>query len=506
MQDIPGNAHVLKRLEQALASRRMIGFVGAGAAAALYPTWNTLLDALFDEALESGLVSTDDRDYWQRTAVKDPQAAVDFVKGRLGDGAYHEFLSRLFRPRTGADGRLFTALHATLVRLPLRGIVTTNYESGILEARLGACKDAPSTSFCTWRDSSAVHQWLTGRVFDDDRLPVLFAHGIYNRPETIVLGAESYRTAYESRPYKALFGRLIMEEQLLFVGFGFSDNRLDNRVDELITASAGRSSGAPRHFAFIGLNEKDTYSPFMRDLYRDNYNAETVFYRISEEHGHAELMNKLRSLELHGDAKASPREPEAPPYPPLALGEPPAIRVLFMRMESGFGGGHLLKLDVELREIVNELRRARFSYMISLRSVTIFEPQNILFELLEVYPQIVHMSGLGTRNGILLEDHGGKPQPLGPDNLVNLFSTVPGIHCVILATGFSREYVARLSSVIPFVIGAGNLSDSAAIAFAQGFYQAIGAGSGVEHAYHAAIAAIELSGAHPSEIFLARKS
>ena len=35
-----------------------------------------------------------------------------------------------------------------------------------------------------------------GTVFGDDELPVLFAHGHHNRPESIVLATTAYRRAY----------------------------------------------------------------------------------------------------------------------------------------------------------------------------------------------------------------------------------------------------------------------------------------------------------------------
>ena len=487
-QNIPGNEHVIKRLQQVLLANRMIGFIGSGASAAIYPTWKTLISTLFDEALQGGLVSTDDIKYWQTTAEKDPHSAVDFVKNRLGDGAYHELLSRIFKPMRGKDGHLFTALHAALVRLPLRGIVTTNYEAGILEARLTAFRDEPSTSFCTWRDSSAVHQWLTGRVFDEDRLPVMFAHGIYNRPETIVLGAESYRIAYEALPYKALFSRFLMEEQLLFVGFGFSDFRLDSRVDELITASTGRSSGAPRHFALIGLSGEQNYSSYMRDFYRAKYNADAIFYRKHEPGDHTELLELLGSLEQDNDSRYS-KTSEAHEAATTRAG---VIKVLYLALTIHIGA---LMLGREQQEIVRELRSGRLASQIEITSVSIGRLEDLTRSLLETGPQIVHVAGHGTADGVLLEDAEGNPHALRPDALKQLLSLFPGIECVVLNTSSSSSYAVNLSSVVPFVIGATHdLSDGAAIVFAQGFYQAIGAGLEIEKAFMMGVNVVHLSG------------
>jgi hypothetical protein len=56
-------------------------------------------------------------------AGTDPLAAANQLRRRLGEGRYVDLLHETFKPRCGEDGKPFTAVHAALLRLPLRGYV-----------------------------------------------------------------------------------------------------------------------------------------------------------------------------------------------------------------------------------------------------------------------------------------------------------------------------------------------------------------------------------------------
>lgn len=64
--------------------------------------------------------------------------------------------------------------------------------------------------------------------------PVLYAYGVFERSDTIVLGATEYREAYRPGLFRELVRKLWSQEQLVFVGFGFTD------------AWFGQYSGCPR--------------------------------------------------------------------------------------------------------------------------------------------------------------------------------------------------------------------------------------------------------------------
>ncbi len=109
----------------------------------------------------------------------------------------------------------------------------------------------------------------------------------------------------------------------------------------------------------------------------------------------------------------------------------------------------------------------------------------------------MHFSGYGTSAGALcLEDKLGKTHPVQPDALADLFELVAEhVECVILNACYSENQANAIARHINYVIGTSQaISDRAAIAFAVGFYQALGAGCSIEEAYKFGRAQIGLQG------------
>lgn len=299
-RDIPGNDHALAALRALLKAREAIAFVGAGASAGLYPLWGKLLGGLMNAAVSRGLASEDDRSFWRKLQQKNPQQVVRGIKEKLGPGIYGDLLHDIFKPVRGADGNDFTPVHAAAVRLPFKGLVTTNYDQGLLLARLTLRPDIRDTGFATWKDAEPVHRWFTNKAFEGDSCPVLFAHGIHNRAETVILEAGEYREAYGGGAYRRLFDKLWGQERLVFVGFGFSDPWFDFLANDVLTQTAATVSSAPRHLAILGIPEGEMPSMEERRYFRDQYNAELLFYVVRElpdgSPDHSELKGLLGEL------------------------------------------------------------------------------------------------------------------------------------------------------------------------------------------------------------------
>jgi hypothetical protein len=58
-------------------------------------------------------------------------------------------------------------------------VVTTNYDPGIVDARMRVRPRASATGFTTWQDELGLDEWRTGRAFGGAELPVLYAHGVH---------------------------------------------------------------------------------------------------------------------------------------------------------------------------------------------------------------------------------------------------------------------------------------------------------------------------------------
>jgi hypothetical protein len=145
-----------------------------------------------------------------------------------------------------------------------------------------------------------------------------------------------------------------------------------------------------------------------------------------------------------------------------------------------------LRLGEEIREIQEKLRLSRLSDPFAVHQRMSVRPSDISQALLDVDPQIVHVSGHGTSAGALcVEDLAGRVHPIQPEALAALFAHFADrVRCVLLNACYSLAQAEAIARHIPFVIGMSQeISDKAGIAFAVGFYQALGAGRSIEDAY-----------------------
>ena len=135
------------------------------------------------------------------------------------------------------------------VRVP--GVVTTNYDPGIVDARMRVRPGASATGFMTWEDELGLDRWRTGDVFGEDELPVLFAHGQHNRPDTVVLATTEYRRAYAGKLPHVL--ARLMDGHLAWIGFSFADQRITAILREIGEQTGTRvdPGAAPRHVAVM---------------------------------------------------------------------------------------------------------------------------------------------------------------------------------------------------------------------------------------------------------------
>ncbi len=154
-----------------------------------------------------------------------------------------------------------------------------------------------------------------------------------------------------------------------------------------------------------------------------------------------------------------------------------------------------LRLDEEVREIEEGLRRAeqRASFIVKSRWAT--RPLDMQRAILEEKPQIVHFSGHGEgEKGIVLEDAIGRAKPVGAKALAKLFSLLADrVECVLLNACHSQKQAGAIAKHINTVIGMGQaVGDRAAIQFAIGFYDALGNGQNYSFAYDWGFTAIAM--------------
>ncbi|MDF5730597.1 MAG: ATP-binding protein [Rhizonema sp. PD38] len=146
-----------------------------------------------------------------------------------------------------------------------------------------------------------------------------------------------------------------------------------------------------------------------------------------------------------------------------------------------------LRLDEEVREIEEGLRRANKREEFKLEQKWAVRQRDFYRAILDYKPQIVHFSGHGAGvDGIVLEDETGLPTLVTADVLASEFAlfATKGVECVVLNACYSAEQAQAIRQYINYVIGMNTtVGDKAAVAFAVAFYDAIAAGEEVEFAY-----------------------
>ncbi len=157
-----------------------------------------------------------------------------------------------------------------------------------------------------------------------------------------------------------------------------------------------------------------------------------------------------------------------------------------------------LRLDKEAREIDEGLRRSQKREKFTLQQKWAVRSDDLRRALLDFHPQIVHFSGHGSgEKGLMLENNLGEAQLVPTNALANLFKLFSdrGVECVVLNACYAEIQAEAISQHINYVVGMSDeISDDAAVKFAVGFYDALGAGWSYKDAVDMGCSAIALEG------------
>jgi tetratricopeptide (TPR) repeat protein len=312
------NAPGLAALRDYLKSSEVVAFLGAGASVPLYPLWAGLIGELVDAA--AGRLSEKQAATCRALAGSAPEEVMEIVRRSLGEPSYRAVLREVLRVRTDpVTGRSWTGVQELVCRCAFRGVVTTNYDPGIVDARMRVRPGASATGFTTWQDELGLDEWRTGRVFGGGELPVLYAHGVHTQPDSVVLAASDYRRAYAGKLARVL-ERLADGGHLCWIGFSFADQRLAAILREvpLLSGTQHHPGAAPTHVAIMAWDpEAEANEPgVLAQRAEIAYGAQVILYPAPGG-DHSALTALLGEL---ANARFPPAG-EAPARPALAAAE-----------------------------------------------------------------------------------------------------------------------------------------------------------------------------------------
>jgi len=184
-------------LEQALLARECVLFVGAGlSSGAGLPDWNSLVQRLSGDL---GIEWQDRHNYLD---------LAQWYRERFGS----ERLAAVIRD-TYTTTAYPTLAHYLLMSLPVRHVITTNYDD-LLERALIGLKRHPV---------KVLHQQDVARTGQDDVF-VVKLHGDAAHPDEVILTRDDYDEFFHRRPAMALLLEgLLLNQTFFFVGYGLRD-------------------------------------------------------------------------------------------------------------------------------------------------------------------------------------------------------------------------------------------------------------------------------------------
>jgi hypothetical protein len=161
-----------------------------------------------------------------------------------------------------------------------------------------------------------------------------------------------------------------------------------------------------------------------------------------------------------------------------------------------------LRLDEEARSITETIRKSKHRDSVELVSAWAVRPPDVLQELNERRPAIVHFSGHGSdQDEIIFQDDQGGTKAVSKDAIVQLMTACSaGIRLVFFNTCYSRNQAEAVVQHVDAAIGMKtSIGDDAARVFASQFYSAIGFGLPVGAAVAQAKALLMMEGIDEEE-------
>lgn len=315
-EELKENDERKRELIKFVASEEAVLIVGAGSSVRVgYLDWSGLLKKLEDLAGDD-FKSDDIR------RKENPLGYAEDVKSHISKNKkerYEALLYDLFKPKNYPVDNL----HKTLVRLPFRGILTTNYDT-VLETALAEIDPLSATDNSLVIDSGSadrVDEFL--RAMNDGNLTrrIAHLHGKFDPPSSIILSIEDYKHAYgldltnenrqqetELKLHRKLLWAVFATRKVVFLGFSMNDPYL-NKILETVSEDLRRWNKSI-YFTITSISPDGAENSKTKATgLRREYGVETVFYEDLDG-SHQNLDNIVTEI-----AKACGVETPAPIVP-----------------------------------------------------------------------------------------------------------------------------------------------------------------------------------------------
>lgn len=153
-----------------------------------------------------------------------------------------------------------------------------------------------------------------------------------------------------------------------------------------------------------------------------------------------------------------------------------------------------LDLEEELRSLEQEIRSTTFRDAVRLFAKSAVRPDDLVRYVREVSPNVIHFSGHGATEGILLRDDSEGYRVVEGRQLAR-FLEGRGVDLVVLNACHSEDQANSLSRVVRAVVGTTDaVEDESARRFTVAFYRALANGLSIREAFRDGTDAVALHG------------
>jgi len=251
-------------------------FVGAGLSrGAGFPDWRELLEELMDRAKKLTFINENKIQDYEKLIEKHENylTLAEDLREELGkeyeEYIYEKFVHSNIKP---------TKILEELVKLPVKFIITTNYDSLIEDAYNKVHGFYPA--YLTYKQSKQIASNLW-----KDRFFVLKAHGdVRTSAEEIILTEKDYRKIlFSETGYQSVIQAIFTAKTVLLIGASFKDPELKLLLSYLHHSFHG---GGPTHYILLPNDEiLDTLAKrYLRDfnLHTINFDKKDNYQELFE--------------------------------------------------------------------------------------------------------------------------------------------------------------------------------------------------------------------------------
>ncbi len=454
------------------------------------PSRRDLVHALLDEAMDS-------------TSPSQHRELVELARGPEFGGVLSE-LERVLTP--ARFGRIVEHLFERDVEVPalghllarlfphLRGVITPNLDPLIEWAFKGRLKPLARPV----PGLGSRKGWL------------LKLHGTLLERDTWVLTEEQQDRANHVCP--EFFSSLFMGPPILFVATRLDKPILGRLLRRLKALAHGQP---PRHWALVPAAETGAIQ--RRALagagvevvaFDDEAALHQMLASLADSLTVSHNAGVLPDAAMAQDITPSAPDPAVAPNCSPTAASPPTASEPATSARSGRLWALLvtanpertarLRLGRELRIIGEAIQRSHYRDSLRLEILTAATATDLRRALLDHPYDVVHISGHGEQDSLILEDDRGIATTVSASSLAKLVSRYAQpsgpLRCLLLNACWSRTIGEDASMRVPFVIAMdGPVDDRGILEFSRGFYDALGAGRDVPEAYAEGCNNVELN-------------